>query len=260
MKKEMNGKSRRKWVVGGAMVFGSIALLSTGFATWVIGAINNSADAELDVAIDTVSNDSITVTAKATDAKILIADENTTDFDTSTDLVRVKDSERDLQFTVKLTAVYSKGYGTLGDVQAEFKNNSNMIAKKTIDDLHTDIVSPLWNSGRSGETVDGIEYYSVFGTVTENGTSDWSVPTDNGQGAYTATRTITYDLGIGGIWGTDKSFAKYVSNLYSAVTVTGRDATLYGEVETEMNQEIEAIKKALVTDNKLTVKLTVNKK
>jgi len=35
--KDLKNKSKRKWIVGGVLLFGSIALLTTGFATWVIG-------------------------------------------------------------------------------------------------------------------------------------------------------------------------------------------------------------------------------
>ena len=58
MKKSIKKSSRRKWVVGGVAFFGSIALLTTGFATWVIGASNTK---------DDMNNTNVTVdTAKRT--------------------------------------------------------------------------------------------------------------------------------------------------------------------------------------------------
>lgn len=58
MKRELNSRSRRKWVAGGVLAFGSVALLSTGFATWVIGANQTYQQGQVNVTIDTVQSNS----------------------------------------------------------------------------------------------------------------------------------------------------------------------------------------------------------
>ena len=55
MKKEINSKSKRKWVAGGLAAFASIALLTTGFATWVVG---------VNVNVDTAKNQSVVLKAE----------------------------------------------------------------------------------------------------------------------------------------------------------------------------------------------------
>lgn len=66
MRKEINSKSKRKWVAGGLAAFASVALLTTGFATWVV--INNSAkkDNDVTVNIDTAENKSVRMTFTVT--------------------------------------------------------------------------------------------------------------------------------------------------------------------------------------------------
>ena len=60
MRKEMNSKSKRKWVAGGLAAFASVALLTTGFATWVVGTQNKSVDINGTIVnIDTAKNESI---------------------------------------------------------------------------------------------------------------------------------------------------------------------------------------------------------
>ncbi len=251
MKKEMNGKSRRKWVVGGAMVFGSVALLSTGFATWVIGALNNNVDQELTVGVDAVKNESITVTSIAeegvTDYNIFIADENKTD-----GLVRVADSKRDLTVTIKLKAVFSEEYGEPGDVTATFKGNSNQIPAANIDNLHSDITTRNWATGR---TKTGENYEVFANTIVATDPGSWTPKAPGtAAGTFESTRTIKYTFSIGGIW-KDNSFAKHVDSVYSDATA---DAALYGEIETEMEEEIAAIT-SYFTTNKLTLHLEVAK-
>ena len=59
MKKSIKKSSRRKWIVGGVAFFGSIALLTTGFATWVVGVNESSDDGEVTIGVDTVDNKSV---------------------------------------------------------------------------------------------------------------------------------------------------------------------------------------------------------
>ncbi len=59
MKKEINSKSRRKWIMGGLAAFASVALLTTGFAVWIVGANNTSENKDVSVTVDTAKNESI---------------------------------------------------------------------------------------------------------------------------------------------------------------------------------------------------------
>ena len=59
MKKEINSKSRRKWIMGGLAAFASVALLTTGFAVWVVGTSKTGDDKDVTVKVDTAKNNSI---------------------------------------------------------------------------------------------------------------------------------------------------------------------------------------------------------
>ncbi|MDD7617009.1 MAG: hypothetical protein SPJ51_02470 [Candidatus Enterosoma sp.] len=64
MKKEINSKSKRKWVAGGLAAFASIALLTTGFATWVVGQKKIDDDDSVTVNVDTAHNESVEFTVE----------------------------------------------------------------------------------------------------------------------------------------------------------------------------------------------------
>ena len=74
MKKEINSKSKRKWVAGGLAAFASIALLTTGFATWIVGVTQTSQEGSVTVNVDTAENRSITLDANLNDDKIKLAE------------------------------------------------------------------------------------------------------------------------------------------------------------------------------------------
>lgn len=76
MRKEMKSKSRRKWLLGGSLAFASVALLTTGFATWVIGTQKTSGDGQLNIGVDTAEDNSVELTFSLdTDNTIFVAED-----------------------------------------------------------------------------------------------------------------------------------------------------------------------------------------
>lgn len=74
MRKELKSKSRRKWLLGGSLAFASVALLTTGFATWVIGVSKPSGDGQADIDVDTVQDKSVELTFSLNENKIFVAE------------------------------------------------------------------------------------------------------------------------------------------------------------------------------------------
>ena len=70
MKKSTRRSSRRKRVVGGIAFFGSIALLTTGFATWVVGVQQDKQEGDVGVTVETTTNSSIRFEAVLSDKAI----------------------------------------------------------------------------------------------------------------------------------------------------------------------------------------------
>ena len=77
MRKELKSKSRRKWLLGGSLAFASVALLTTGFATWVIGTRQTSGDGKVNIGVDTAKDNSVELTFSLddTDNKIFVAED-----------------------------------------------------------------------------------------------------------------------------------------------------------------------------------------
>lgn len=75
MRKELKSKSRRKWLIGGSLAFASVALLTTGFATWVIGTQQTSGDGQLHIGVDTAEDNSVELTFSLdNDNRIFVAE------------------------------------------------------------------------------------------------------------------------------------------------------------------------------------------
>lgn len=78
MKKTTRRSSRRKWVVGGIAFFGSIALLTTGFATWVVGVQQDKQEGDVGVTVETATNSSIRFEAVLNDEAIKLKETEAT--------------------------------------------------------------------------------------------------------------------------------------------------------------------------------------
>lgn len=76
MKKEINSKSRRKWIRGGLAAFASVALLTTGFAVWVVGVQKDKVNGDIGVTVDTAQNESVLfdATLAADDNSIILSE------------------------------------------------------------------------------------------------------------------------------------------------------------------------------------------
>ena len=75
MRKELKSKSRRKWLIGGSLAFASVALLTTGFATWVIGTTKTSGDGQVHIGVDTAQDNSVELTFNLdTDNSIFVSE------------------------------------------------------------------------------------------------------------------------------------------------------------------------------------------
>lgn len=76
MKKEINSKTKRKWIMGGLAAFASIAMLTTGFAVWVVGVQKTDQDNSVNVKVDTAQNKSISLSMELSksDNSIVLAE------------------------------------------------------------------------------------------------------------------------------------------------------------------------------------------
>lgn len=80
MRKELKSKSRRKWLLGGSLAFASVALLTTGFATWVLGTQKTSGDGKVHIGVDTAEDNSVKLTFNLdNDDTIFVAEADGTD-------------------------------------------------------------------------------------------------------------------------------------------------------------------------------------
>lgn len=187
MKKTIKNSSKRKWIVGGVAFFGAVALLTTGFATWVIGANKGDDQTEVDVTVDTANNNSLYLTAQAADSDTLTLKEETSSSPASGKIINVEDGGTP-DFNVQIDYTISVGNAlTVYGLKVEFVENpagTDLLTNTNLgfdvetgraDDLHylDFVTNPTDHDGGDGEaTYDQTYTYKLPQAVTNNASAD----------------------------------------------------------------------------------------
>lgn len=104
MRKSLKSISKRKWIVGGLLFFGGAALLTTGFATWVIGTQILSDRDNLNIVVDTAKNESISISAELSDNSIHLREKVSQD-SSNPDQIIFTDNTENADFEIKFSKI-----------------------------------------------------------------------------------------------------------------------------------------------------------
>ena len=99
MKKDLKSKSKRKWIVGGVLLFGGVALLTTGFATWAIGVNQTKQNLGTNVSVQGTVNESVKLTITPVDMSINVSEKHSLG---SNEIFYTKENAAETDFTVKV--------------------------------------------------------------------------------------------------------------------------------------------------------------
>ena len=219
MKKEINSKSRRKWIRGGLAAFASVALLTTGFAVWVVGVQKDKANGDVKVNVDTARNENIEFTAKLKDATIRLAEpaevNETGKFVKTNTLAENEKQDFDISFD-SFTIKVGKGVAANYDcVKLSLITNPSAEDGKTADATYVDNsavkdeIGPLAQAeGLTKKRVAAGTYFDLSKTVIDLPTSGTDVVTGLTREESDSSSFITYTMTSGTIftdffkWGT----------------------------------------------------------
>lgn len=175
MRKELKSKSRRKWLIGGSLAFASVALLTTGFATWVIGTQKTSGDDQVHIGVDTVEDKSVELTFKLdTDNGITVAEDAEKSSNTNLPIKKSVTPDWTIKIKDLNIAVGETFYNSINDKQdlnlkIIFELQKDVAVAKDKNSVTQDIVG-----GRTGSSWNYID----LATKEFNVTLPTSYPTD----------------------------------------------------------------------------------
>lgn len=114
MRKKVMSTSKRKWIVSGLLGFGAVALLTTGFATWVVGVQKTKTDVEIDSTVEGTKNSMINITVDfanpTVDAKVVFSEKYTGSF-----VNTEGEADTDFKITPRIKIEIGKGQNKKAD-------------------------------------------------------------------------------------------------------------------------------------------------
>ena len=124
MKKDLKSKSKRKWIVGGVLLFGGVALLTTGFATWAIGVNQTKQNLGTNVTVEGTVNESVKLTITPVDMGINVSEKHSLG---SNEIFYTKENAAETDFTVNVNVkleigadYYEKNLSNINKIQFTF--------------------------------------------------------------------------------------------------------------------------------------------
>lgn len=263
MKKEINSKSRRKWIRGGLAAFASVALLTTGFAVWVVGTSKTGDDKDVQVKVDTAQNNSISFNLTLVQDTIKLEESTTTAAANASGkpLVNVSANKGEgaafVEHPMTLSASYTIKYGAAYNFQfkkihfsiategnegesnfatnyATNKVQAGNVKMGTTKKDPKDAEAITKNFARDASTTD----YTYFEAPKDYTIVEEATGADGGN--KTITGTISLAFTWGNFFGSEESPATYYNNWatnkkINDVTDTDITDALTEEVTQEMN-------------------------
>lgn len=108
--RKLKSSEKRKWVVNGLLAFGAVALLTTGFATWIVGVNQREANGGVNVQVDTAQKNNVSFTFEiGADNEIYVGEKTNSSDDNFVNITG--DDAKDTDFTVGVKITIEVGAG-----------------------------------------------------------------------------------------------------------------------------------------------------
>ena len=251
MKKSIKKSSRRKWVVGGIAFFGSIALLTTGFATWVVGVQQTDDKDDVNVTVNTTINEFVTfsLTLLDTDSSITLGEtEKPTPAKGDKENIVTIDGEPsgDLKVTVKSLSIEIGNEAVNSYTQIDFAITSN----------NNDVSSQQFPA-ESIRTGSAWSYLSAPASIllTNNENITKSAGTNTTTYTLKSSSTLTLNFGWGDFFG-----GQSPANFYNSKYHENKLGDVLSETINKINTEMDGMSAAFDEEtekNVLTLQATL---
>ena len=201
MRKKVMSTSKRKWIVSGLLGFGAVALLTTGFATWVVGVNKSNTTIDPSTTVEGTKNSMINLSlsfATEDDKKVCVSEKNV-----NGTFIKTEEKSPETDFVVKPTIKIEIGRS----LNLEAQNVTFELGYKEVLDQYF----PLANSEKHKEgTIDKNKVtlseatkthkagsYTYF-DISENSTLTIPAFSDNTKWTASTAGAKTSLTGIGG--------------------------------------------------------------
>ncbi|MBR1581717.1 MAG: hypothetical protein IJ656_01660 [Bacilli bacterium] len=269
MKKQLSLASKRKWVTGGILAFSAVSLLTTGFATWVVGVQRTQQENGIAVQVDTASSQTAYLTVKfAEGTKLTIGETSAPATDTSK-LVNVSANDAESPIQVNANAmkvsldVFSVALGgdlvddydqvtfTLKSVKTEGQAATADTYAATADSLET-----LTNGGEELDSSSRTDMnYITFSKTVALTQDNFTIVDNETDKTFTANANAKLlEFEWGGFFGGVSPYNFY-NGVFNSTVLGNATAEEIGNYTKAIKDELDAMKKYFETGEGAEIKI-----
>lgn len=248
--RKLRFSEKRKWVVNGLLAFGAVALLTTGFATWIVGVNQRNANGNVSVSVDTAQKNNINFTFKILedDNKVWIGEKTSSDGGYIT-ITGNDDKETDFNVGIELTLQVGKDVSEKPtSINIDLNYEGTGLNLEEVDNSAATGNKVTVSESTKTHDVGEYKYIDIadkFKTLTlptssEEATSGWTYQkSEGGDITYTYKNTSAKLFKRGNFFGTDSSTPGYVaspSNFYNKLYADGELSNSLEDVDFVYNE------------------------
>lgn len=246
MRKELKSKSRRKWLLGGSLAFASVALLTTGFATWVISVSAKTKNTDTNVNVDTVRNESIflTYTLEENDKSIYLGENvAASDGNLHYEINKEENKKADFQITLKdVKVTWGKDFSQeVKSLDFSLPETSDGLPQNDVNSLN--LVSK--DKDKIGRT-DWTEGKKTYVDLAEN--QNQAFPGNDSENVKLDGNAYVWNIGVVTLnfkWGSFFDNAETLTAFYNGKIKAETDVNKQNEIAVKAGQEIDEMHQSL---------------
>lgn len=247
--RKLRFSEKRKWVVNGLLAFGAVALLTTGFATWIVGVNQRNANGNVSVSVDTAQKNNINFTFKILedDNKVWIGEKTSSDGGYIT-ITGNDEKETDFNVSIELTLQVGKDVSEKPtSINIDLNYEGTGLNPEKVDNSAATGNKVTVSESTKTHDVGEYKYIDIadeFKTLTlptssEEATSGWTYQDDDGDITYTYTNKTAKLFKWGNFFGVDSSEPVYKaspSNYYNKLYANNKLTNSIEDVDFVYNE------------------------
>lgn len=248
--RKLRFSEKRKWVVNGLLAFGAVSLLTTGFATWIVGVNQRNANGNVSVSVDTAQKNNINFTfeiLEEEDNQVWIGEKTSSDGGYIT-ITGNDEKETDFSVSIKLTLQVGKDVANKPTaIKIDFNTTGTGLNLEKVDNSAATGNQVSIKEETKTHTVGDYKYIDIaddFKTLTlptsvDEASSGWTYQDDDGDITYTYTNSTAKLFKWGNFFGIDSSEPKYIaspSNFYNKLFADNKITNSIEDVDFVYNE------------------------
>ena len=250
--RKLRFSEKRKWVVNGLLAFGAVSLLTTGFATWIVGVNQRNANGNVSVSVDTAQKNNINFTFEILeeDNDIWVGEKNTTEDDDGDYITITGNGEKETDFNVgiKLTLQVGKDVSEKPtSINIDLNYEGTGLNLEEVDNSAATGNKVTVSESTKTHDVGEYKYIDIadeFKTLTlptsvDEAKSGWTYQDNDGDITYTYTNNTAKLFKWGNFFGIDSSEPVYIaspSNYYNKLFANNKLTNSIEDVDFVYNE------------------------